>query len=82
MVNPIATTLNVETAKNPCDYFMQFFSYDHISDPGVRCLAKMFFDFAAEICAMVPDGEERTKCLRSLLDSKDHAYRVRMIARS
>lgn len=53
---------------------MRWFSYAHLPE-RLREVSRQFHRLAVELVEMLPPTEERTVCLRKLIESKDAAVR-------
>lgn len=68
----IEAVLQEEIEKTP---ILRYFSYTHLPPP-LKEYSEMFAALAARVVLHIPDGPERTVCLRKLLESKDCAVRA------
>ena len=62
----------------PTQALLQYFAYDHLK-PELQKFSKPFGVLAAQIEAHLPDGPEKTVCLRKLLEAKDCAVRAGLV---
>jgi hypothetical protein len=53
---------------------MQFFKFEHLP-PNLQNTSAAFFHLAQEMDRDLPNGAEKTVCLRKLLEAKDCAVR-------
>lgn len=60
------------TVMNP---LIRWFAFDHLKEPQ-RSISMQFSDFAAALDDILPDGAEKTVCLRKMLEAKDAAVRA------
>lgn len=56
---------------------LKWFVYTHLPEDLQR-VSRPFGELAAEICAVVEPGPERTVALRKLLEAKDAAVRAKL----
>jgi ferritin-like protein len=63
--------------KSPSQRLMQHFRYTHLPE-HLQETSKPFCDLAAWTNMALPDGPEKTTCLRKLLEAKDCAVRARI----
>lgn len=54
---------------------MRWFSFNHLVGTP-RIIGMHFSDFAAALDDILPDGAEKTVCLRKLLEARDAALRA------
>ena len=59
------------------EHVMQFFSYDHLSEP-LRSVSARFAALAEEVAAQ-SNNQETTVALRKLLEAKDAAVRAMLV---
>lgn len=58
-----------------CDALMRYFAFLHLP-PKLQQVSRHFYTLAEVVQNTVPDGPEKTVCLRKLLESKDAAVRA------
>lgn len=58
-----------------CDALMRYFDFLHLP-PKLQHVSRHFYTLAEIVRNTVPDGPEKTVCLRKLLESKDAAVRA------
>lgn len=58
-----------------CDALMRYFEFLHLP-PKLQHVSRHFYTLAEIVRNTVPDGPEKTVCLRKLLESKDAAVRA------
>lgn len=54
---------------------LKYFKYDHLPE-RLQKFSAPFADVAEDMYHCLPEGEERTACLRKLLEAKDCAVRA------
>lgn len=57
------------------DALMRYFEFLHLP-PKLQQVSRHFYTLADIVKNTVPDGPEKTACLRKLLESKDAAVRA------
>ena len=55
---------------------LRYFIITHLPAGPLRMTAGRFVDLAVTLDEVLPDGPEKTVCLRKLLESKDAAVRA------
>lgn len=55
---------------------MRFFKFEHLSQPAMRETSEWFCELAERIDHCLWDGNEKTACLRKLLEANDCAVRT------
>lgn len=58
-----------------CDAMMRYFEFLHLP-PKLQHVSRHFYTVADIVRNTVPDGPEKTVCLRKLLEAKDAAVRA------
>lgn len=58
-----------------CDAMMRYFEFLHLP-PKLQQVSRHFYTVADIVRNTVPDGPEKTVCLRKLLEAKDAAVRA------
>lgn len=58
-----------------CDAMMRYFEFLHLP-PKLQHVSRHFYTVADTVRNTVPDGPEKTVCLRKLLEAKDAAVRA------
>jgi hypothetical protein len=66
--------MDIDTTKAP-SAILRFFDYDHLPTKQGE-VSNYFFDLAYTMEEMLPDGPEKSTCLRKLLEAKDAAVRA------
>ncbi|PSU49475.1 hypothetical protein C9J12_08275 [Photobacterium frigidiphilum] len=56
---------------------LTFFAYEHLPK-HLQVVSKPFCDTANHVVDTLPDNEERSVCLRKLLEAKDCAVRAQL----
>ena len=59
-------------------YLLQFFETEHMPD-GLTTISQPFFDLANAINRSLDDNQEKTICLRKLMEARDSALRSAMM---
>lgn len=60
---------------DPCDAMMRYFEFSHLPSK-LQHVSRHFYTVADLVRNTVPNGEEKTVCLRKLLEAKDAAVRA------
>lgn len=60
---------------SPCDALMRYFEFSHLP-VKLQNVSRHFFVVADIVRNTLPDGPEKTVCLRKLLEAKDAAVRA------
>lgn len=58
-----------------CDAMMRYFEFLHLP-PKLQHVSRHFYTVADIVRNTLPDGPEKTVCLRKLLEAKDAAVRA------
>lgn len=58
-----------------CDAMMRYFEFSHLP-PKLQHVSRHFYTVADIVRNTLPDGPEKTVCLRKLLEAKDAAVRA------
>jgi hypothetical protein len=58
-----------------CDQLMKYFAFQHLP-AKLQHVSRHFYTLADTVNNTVPDGPEKTVCLRKLLEAKDCAVRA------
>ncbi len=64
----------LEKAASP---IMQYFAYEHLPE-HLQPASQPFCELARKLDAELPDGPEKSVCLRKLLEAKDAGVRARL----
>ena len=60
------------------NHMMRWFEYDHLPSGPLQIVSKWCYSLAAEMDAMLPEGDQKTAGLRKLLEAKDCFVRAKL----
>jgi hypothetical protein len=72
--------METETKDKPVevrpDQILKYFRFEHLPEGPLRSASQPFCEMAKQVAEILPQGPERTTCLRKLLEAKDCAVRA------